>query len=182
MKISALDTRRRLLIARVLVATQFTLLGALFLLSLLNFHKSTHPYLLLEIVLVCIGAALIVVAARNLKPSLKISPIPKKNAPLISVGIYKYVRHPMYLAVILVGFSLAGYTASLLGWLLGLLLVVTLNVKASYEDALILEAHPEAMHYQLHTSKLFPCMSNSCRSNCALSLNSKEKDIPEHTN
>lgn len=175
MKISGFDTARRILIARTLVGAQFNLLGALALLSSFNFHKKPHPYLLFEIIIAGIGGVILLVAAKNLKPSLKISPIPRENAPLISVGIYKYVRHPMYLSVILIGLSMAGYANSLLGWVFELLLILTLNVKASFEDALMLEAHPEALHFQLHTSKFIPCMSNTCRSNCALSTNPEER-------
>lgn len=158
--------RRRELFARVLVAAQFSLLGALTLLSILNFQTKAHSYLIFEVIVGVIGGLIILVAARNLKPALKISPIPKENAPLISVGIYRYVRHPMYLAVILIGFSLAGYAGSLFAWTLEILLVITLNIKASFEDALMRDAHPEALHFQMHTSKLIPCMGNTCRDNC----------------
>ena len=161
-----MDVRVRFMISRLLVAAQFTLLMTLFLLSVLSTHKRVHTYLIFEIVLVSLGGVLLIVATHNLKPSLKISPIPKQNAPLISVGVYKYVRHPMYLAVILIGFSLAGYAESLVGWIFEVLLMATLNVKATFEDALILEIHPEALHFQMHTSKLIPCMGNTCRSNC----------------
>ena len=101
-----LDVPARLRVARLLVAAQFMLLGALFLLSILNVHKKVHSYLAPELILAFVGVLLIIVASKNLKPSLKISPIPKQDAPLISIGIYKYVRHPMYLAVILIGFRL----------------------------------------------------------------------------
>lgn len=158
--------RRRELFARVLVAAQFSLLGALTLLSILNFQTKAHSYLIFEVIVGVIGGLIILVAARNLKPALKISPIPKENAPLISVGIYRYVRHPMYLAVILIGFSLAGYADSPFAWAIEILLVVTLNIKASFEDALMRDAHPEALHFQMHTSKLIPCMGNTCRDNC----------------
>jgi protein-S-isoprenylcysteine O-methyltransferase Ste14 len=164
-----LDVLARLRVARLLVAAQFILLGALFLLSILSVHKKVHSYLAFELILALVGVFLIIVATKNLKPSLKISPIPKKDAPLISIGVYKYVRHPMYLAVILIGFSLAGFADSLAGWILEGFLIVTLNVKATFEDALLLELHPQALHFQMHTSKLIPCMGNTCRSSCAFS-------------
>ena len=174
-----LDVPARLRVARLLVAAQFMLLGALFLLSILNVHKKVHSYLALELILAFVGVLLIIVASKNLKPSLKISPIPKQDAPLISIGIYKYVRHPMYLAVILIGFSLAGFVDSLAGWLLEGCLIVTLNVKATFEDALLLELHPEAFHFQMHTSKLIPCMGNTCRSSCAFF---SESDLDNSSN
>ena len=162
----------RLVVARLLVAAQFILLAALFLLSILSVHQKVHPYLAFELILAFASICLIIVAAKNLKPSLKVSPIPKQDAPLISIGIYKYVRHPMYLAVILIGFSLAGYGDSLASWILEVFLIATLNVKATFEDALLLELHPDAVHFQMHTSKLIPCMGNTCRSNCTYSSES----------
>ena len=167
-----LDVPTRFKVARLLVAAQFTLLGALFLFAILSVHRKVHSYLALELITALVGIFLIIVASRNLKPSLQISPIPKQDAPLISIGIYKYVRHPMYLAVILIGFSLAGFADSLAGWILEGCLIVTLNVKATFEDALLLELHPEAIHFQMHTSKLIPCMGNTCRSSCAFSSES----------
>ena len=176
---SGVDVRSRLLVARLLVVTQFLLVGALFRLSIFSFHRKVHSYLAFEIILAFVGVLLIIVAAKNLKPSLKISPIPKLDAPLISIGIYRYVRHPMYLAVILIGFSLAGYTDSLAGWILEGFLLITLNVKATFEDALLLELHPESAHFQMHTSKLIPCMGNTCRSSCAFF---SESDLDNSSN
>lgn len=165
-KISNFDSHKRVRIARLLVSGQFALLGGLTVLSSTNAHKKVHPYLIFEILLVALGGILIMFATNNLKPSLKISPIPEPSGILISVGIYKYVRHPMYLAVLLIGFGISGYADSLAGWLIQLLLLVILNIKASFEDALLLELHPDALHYQFHTSKLIPCLGSACNQDC----------------
>jgi protein-S-isoprenylcysteine O-methyltransferase Ste14 len=85
---------------------------------------------------------------------------------MIQSGIYSRVRHPMYLGVILIGASFAGFANSTLAWILEILLMVNLNIKARFEDALLRAEHPESMHYQLHVSRIMPCLGGSCRSNC----------------
>lgn len=88
----------------------------------------------------------------------------------------------MYLGVILIGVGLAGYSGGLLGWILEGLLILTLNAKANFEDALIREVHPEALHFQMHTSKIIPCVGNTCRSNCAFSSKPSENYLDDSTN
>ena len=167
MNISRISQANRIRIAGALVASQFTFLGVLGLLGIGSVKNKPHTYVILELLLLLSGAVLILLAARNLKPSLKINPIPKSNAPLISIGLYKYLRHPMYLALILIGLGVVGYVDSFVAWTVEILLILTLNLKASFEDALILEIHPAAAHYQRHTSKLIPCLGSTCRDNCA---------------
>ena len=149
--------------ARLLVSAQFTLLAAIGIAAIANVHSEVHDYLLIEFSLIVLGLLVLFLAWQVLRPSLQISPLPKEGAIFISQGIYKYVRHPMYLGVILIGFGLAGFGNSVVSWILELLLILTLNFKASFEDGLLRERYPEAWHYQKHTAKVLPCMSRSCR-------------------
>ena len=168
MTFSSLSKSSRILLARVLVGIQFALLFFLVVIGLVNISKPHHNYLVAEIGSIVLGLLIIVAAGYSLRPSLRISPIPKENSPLIESGIYRRVRHPMYLAVILIGFGMAGYSDSLIAWILELALIIDLNVKARFEDALLLEAHPESFHYQMHVSRILPCMGASCKTSCAL--------------
>lgn len=166
MNFENLSTERRFLLAMTLVSIQFLILGIIGVDCLTRVSNSQHSYLAMEIVSISLGIVIISSAALVLRPSLRISPIPKSNAPLIASGIYRYVRHPMYLGVILIGFGMAGYANSALAWIMEILLILDLNIKARFEDALLREIHPESVHYQLHVSRLLPCVGGSCRSNC----------------
>lgn len=168
LNISAISAVQRRLIANALVAIQFITLGALGIVDLADFEKRTLSYLPTEIILILLGILVIAGAWFSLRPSLRISPIPKEHSPLVETGIYRRVRHPMYLGVILIGFGMAGFADSPLAWVLEILLIVNLNVKSRYEDALLLEIHPDALHYQMHVSRLLPCLGASCKTNCAL--------------
>ena len=167
MNIENLSVQRRKKCATLLVGIQFILLFVIGIMVLLRVGRGSHNYLVFELISIAIGTLVITVAGLALKPSLRISPIPKSNAPLIASGIYRFVRHPMYLGVILIGFGMTGYADSILAWILEVALVVDLNIKARFEDALLREIHPESIHYQLHVSRLLPCVGGSCRANCS---------------
>jgi len=166
--ISKIPEVRREVIAKVLVGIQFLMLGLLGIAALMNISNKSHNYLVLEAVLIVLGGAVIASAGISLRPSLRISPIPKVDSPLIAIGIYKYVRHPMYLGVILIGIGLAGFADSSATWIMAGILVIDLNFKSRFEDELLREIHPESFHYQLHTSRIIPCLGGSCRENCEL--------------
>ena len=149
--------------ANILVALQFSLLGGLLLASHFSSNTTYYPA---TTFFMFFGLATLVFAFIALRPSLRVSPIPRKDAPLIVLGIYKYVRHPMYLALLSIGLALAVNASNVIGWFLYLALIIVLNIKASFEDSLLRELHPEAVHYQMHTSKILPCLGGSCRDNC----------------
>lgn len=87
-------------------------------------------------------------AAQALQPSLRINPIPKPGAPLITNGIYKYLRHPMYLAVMIIATGLLIQKIHLISMIIWIALAVNMFFKARYEDALLREIHTSAKNYQ----------------------------------
>ena len=90
-------------------------------------------------------------AAQALQPSLRINPIPKPGAPLITHGIYKYLRHPMYFAVMVIATALLIQKLNLVSILIWMALGITLRIKAMFEDHLLLEIHDSAKNYQDRT-------------------------------
>lgn len=98
--------------------------------------------------LLILGIAILTVAAINLKPSLRVSPIPMAGAPLITVGIYKFFRHPMYLGVLFIAAGISLGKLDIYSILIWVSLFVTLCVKASFEDGLLRANHAHALEYQ----------------------------------
>jgi protein-S-isoprenylcysteine O-methyltransferase Ste14 len=98
-----------------------------------------------------IAILIFIFAAQALQPSLRINPIPRPGAPLITCGIYKYLRHPMYFAVMLVGTGLLIQKADLISILVWIALAINMSIKARYEDKLLREKHIEAAAYQSKT-------------------------------
>jgi protein-S-isoprenylcysteine O-methyltransferase Ste14 len=83
-----------------------------------------------------------------LRPSLRVSPIPKPGAPLITVGIYKWFRHPMYIGVLMFGAGMLLNNPNLLSFFIFIALLINMIVKANYEDRLLRNRHSNALEYQ----------------------------------
>ncbi|MFZ4108633.1 MAG: hypothetical protein D4Q78_01575 [Streptomycetaceae bacterium] len=86
-----------------------------------------------------------------LRPSLRISPIPKEGAALITSGIYRFMRHPMYVGVLLFGFGLLVTNINWPSIITWIALLITLIYKARFEDGLLAIKHDSAAGYQSKT-------------------------------
>ena len=141
--------------ARILVTAQFSLLGLLFLKpkAAVLLAPSWAPGL--AFVFDVVALTILSAAWYALRPSLQISPIPKEGAALITSGIYSFIRHPMYLGVLLFG---AGFVLTNINWIsiaIWIALFITLVYKARFEDSLLSIKHPQATAYQSKTIGLF---------------------------
>jgi protein-S-isoprenylcysteine O-methyltransferase Ste14 len=86
-----------------------------------------------------------------LRPSLRVSPIPKPGAPLITNGIYKGFRHPMYLGVLMFGLGMLLNNFNLASLITFIALTVNMVIKADFEDRLLRDSHSNAIDYQRGT-------------------------------
>lgn len=135
--------------AKLLVSGQFALLGLLLFVKGDALVSSSSATRTISLFLICSALLIMVFAFVALRPSLRVSPIPRAGAPLIVRGIYRWLRHPMYTAVLLFGAGLAIRDLSYLSIGFWLLLFIDLVIKAGYEDALLSDIHPEAKNYQV---------------------------------
>lgn len=155
---SATYSKKLRLFAAILVLIQFGSLAAITLLALVDFSASYWP---INLGLIVISAYLVLAAYKSLKPSLSVNPIPKDGAEFIRSGIYRNMRHPMYAAVILLGFGLSGFSANPAAIVICGILIINIVVKAKVEDNLLLERHPEIWEYQMQTPGFIPCRCKS---------------------
>lgn len=90
------------------------------------------------------------------KSKIRITPDVAKNADLIKTGPYKYIRHPMYSAVLLssLGMLLSGISIS--GMVAYMLLIFVLSIKIRYEEKLLSAHFPDYKEYKKMTKKLIP--------------------------
>jgi len=108
------------------------------------------------LVLLALGAAVCAVAALHLGNNLTPLPHPKDNATLVTGGLYRHVRHPIYFGVLLLAF---GWALFVQGWLtLGYaaLLFVFFDVKSRREEAWLMARFPEYARYRERVRKLVP--------------------------
>ena len=109
----------------------------------------------LAFVIDVVALTILLTAWYALRPSLRISPIPKEGAALITSGIYRFIRHPMYVGVLLFG---AGFVLTNINWIsiaIWVALIATLVYKARFEDSLLAIRHPFATSYQSSTASFF---------------------------
>lgn len=106
--------------------------------------------------LVAVGLVVVLVAAAHLGDALTAHPAPKSGAGLRTGGLYRFVRHPIYSGVLLLGWGLALAAERWLGLLLALLLSAVLWGKARYEERLLSLAHAGYAGYASRTPRFVP--------------------------
>ena len=107
----------------------------------------------IEIIGLYLGAwAVCTMKLRNLRISPEVAP----GARLVTGGPYRFIRHPMYSAVLLITLSLvfSHFTAArLAGWAT---LLVVLHAKLQYEETSLARRFKEYTAYQQRTKRLIP--------------------------
>src|SRR3989344_2800004 len=74
-------------------------------------------------------------------------PEPKKEGKHVQTGAYKYIRHPMYSAIIIIGLALLLSSATFPSAIIYLLLIYVLDTKATLEEELLTKMHPTYKTY-----------------------------------
>lgn len=83
-------------------------------------------------------------------------PEPVKEGELITSGPYKFIRHPMYTAVLLGCAGMLVLNFSTMTAVLWAALCVVLTLKIQREEALLQMAYPRYNEYRTHTGALLP--------------------------
>lgn len=135
----------------VLVALQFILI----MLVAYPFHAPTLT--VLNVSLFTLGIIVLFLALFAMKRrTFTVMPEPKQQGELVMSGIYRLVRHPMYLAVLLcaIGASLA-YREDW-KWYLSALLMLLLIAKIRREEKLLLKRYPDYAAYRAKVKSIIP--------------------------
>jgi protein-S-isoprenylcysteine O-methyltransferase Ste14 len=85
-----------------------------------------------------------------------IMPDPRAGNTLSQRGIYRWLRHPMYTAVILCGSALAVGASSTIRWIALVVCIVTLIVKVKHEEDALIRKHPDYPERMKNVSRLLP--------------------------
>ena len=88
--------------------------------------------------------------------NFNIVPEVKSDARLITGGPYRYIRHPMYTALLLVMAGIAVYNAHLINYLGLLLVTVAVFLKANKEERYLRERFPRYTDYAVNTWRFLP--------------------------
>ncbi len=89
---------------------------------------------------------------------LSIFPDVRPGAFLVRFGPYRFLRHPMYLSVILLCSMLVLEKFSVFRGVVVLVLIIDLVLKIEYEEKLLMHNFPDYKKYKQNTWKLIPIL------------------------
>jgi protein-S-isoprenylcysteine O-methyltransferase Ste14 len=92
----------------------------------------------------------------NRPGNFNIRPVPRAGGTLVQQGPYRWIRHPMYTAVMAVGVACAWASAHWVAWLAWCALAVVLVVKAVFEERWMARAHSGYAAYRQRTRRFLP--------------------------
>ena len=143
--------QRNRLKSYALVLVQFACLGALLLTGPLLAQGAL--LLVLELGAVALGLwALITVQLDN----VQIVPDPHPDAKLVRHGPYRWIRHPMYAALLLGTLALVAAQPTPLRWGIWLILLADLLIKLDYEERLLTDHFAAYRSYMAESKRLIP--------------------------
>ena len=138
--------------SKILVALQFFII---FLMILPLGTPVKHLYLGLAVLALGLVIGLLAVKEHK-RGNFNIRPDIKENCELVTSGIYGYIRHPMYLSVLLSMFGVTLIYFTYYEFTLFMMLLITLLVKLFYEESLWKCHNPAYIEYRKRTKRLIP--------------------------
>jgi protein-S-isoprenylcysteine O-methyltransferase Ste14 len=108
------------------------------------------------LVLCALGLLVMLAAFRSLGGAIQIAPEPRAQAQLVTGGIYRWLRHPIYTAIVMVVIGLFLRKPTWLVAIAALIVVIFLVIKSRYEETLLIARYPEYATYREHTTGVLP--------------------------
>jgi len=140
------------------VAVQAVLLAGVFLSALVGLGWPDELEIAAYAVsaaLLASGASLLVAGAVQLGPALTPLPAPRQSGELVTHGLYRLVRHPLYGGGLLIALGWSGIFGSPLGLALTVLLELFFELKSRREEQWLVDHYPGYAEYRRRTPRRF---------------------------
>lgn len=92
----------------------------------------------------------------NRPGNFNITPVPKPGGELVTVGPYRWIRHPMYTSVLLFALACVSVIGQPLAWLAWAILLAVLWGKAVMEEQYLLGTHEAYQTYMVGKRRFIP--------------------------
>ena len=124
----------------------------------IKLRPATNVYSYIGVAMILIGGLIRIYARKELDRFFSFEVIVQKDHKLIKKGLYKYVRHPMYLGMLFIFFGLAISLYSFYGVLaLIVFYIPALLYRISAEEGILIkEFDKEYLDYMDKTKKIIP--------------------------
>tara|TARA_B100000900_G_scaffold266727_1_gene227707 strand:- start:630 stop:1103 length:474 start_codon:yes stop_codon:yes gene_type:complete len=122
----------------LLVISQFIIILLHFIkVNLFNIKLIQGEFLIFNFIsnfLIILALIFIILSIKDLGKSLSPMPRPKENSKLITRGIYRIIRHPMYYSLIIISYCLFIKSLSIYNFMLSILLTFIISNKIKTEE------------------------------------------------
>ena len=139
----------------VLVGLQFALLAWLGVKAAAGLYAGRLPADAVVAAAAAVALGLWALSA-NRPGNFNIRPVPRAGGHLVQHGPYRWIRHPMYSAVLLAGVAAARLSDDGAAWLILVALAVLLRIKAEVEERGMIARHPAYRDYQKRSRRFVP--------------------------
>lgn len=102
------------------------------------------------------GLVLMLLAVLQLKYNLTIFPTPKSNGSLVTNGIYRFSRHPIYSGILFLFFGYSIFIGSWYKLVISLALLVLFYFKSRYEEQQLQRKFSSYKTYRKNVGRFFP--------------------------
>ena len=148
-----IDTKLRSTKKEFLVVISQFIIIALHLIkfNLLNQKLIQGEFLTLNYIsnfLITLSLIIIVFSVKELWKSLSPMPRPKENSKLITSGIYRLFRHPMYYSLIIISFSFFIKSLTIYNLILSILLTFIISIKIKLEEEYLTKKYNKYISYK----------------------------------
>ena len=107
-------------------------------------------------VLAIAGVALVLVAVVTLRAVIQVEPAPRADAWLVTRGIYRYLRHPIYTGMLVVTIGLLLMKPTVAVAIAGVVFIAFLVAKTRFEEKLLMQRYPAYSDYRRRAWGLVP--------------------------
>ena len=143
--------------AKLFVVLQFLFIFFMLIVFYLSSYSVNNIIFYFSMILLFIGlgVGLLAIMANKIG-NFNIRPTIKNDCKLVTYGIYSYIRHPMYLSLLLSMFCILLLSFSIIQIILYSLLFITLVYKLLYEESLWITQFNQYKQYMKTTKRLIP--------------------------
>ena len=140
----------------LLVTLQFLLLAAYLFLPELYGDYLRQGLQIIGGLTMLSGSVVLLWALLQLRENLRVFPTPIVGGHLVTKGIFRWIRHPIYSGIIFMALGYAIYNSSFNHLVMALLIFLFFYIKASYEEERLAQVYPEYATYKLRSGMFLP--------------------------